>query len=364
MITGRDGHTATLLSDGRVLVAGGLSNADAFHPLASAELYDPETGKFSSTGSMLIPRSLQTATLLQDGRVLIVGGYDASDFTGTGEAPGSGKPIPTIAPGPPDPRRIGETYDPVTGAFRRTGSMSVDRYGDTATLLRDGRVLIAGGESLRSGIVSSAELYDPRTGLFAPTGSMSTSRTGHTATLLANGDVLVAGGYSSAGFSLASAELYDPATGRFRPTGSMSVVRTDHTATLLRDGPVLIAGGFDVNGNPPNAYSSAELYDPGSGTFSPTGSLWVPRAGHTATLLPNGEVLLAGSTVAGGIGSKAGIMAELYDPIAGAFSPTEGMDDPHDTATALSDGSVLLTGGCFALSGGTECLATADLYRL
>ena len=143
----------------------------------------------------------------------------------------------------------------------------------------------------------------------------------------------------------------------------MSVVRTDHTATLLRDGRVLVAGGFDVNGDPPNAYSSAELYDPGSGTFSPTGSLWVPRAGHTATLLPNGEVLLAGSTDAGGIGSKAGIMAEIYDPIAGAFSPTEGMDGPYDTATALADGSVLLTGGSLAGGNGAQPIGTAELYR-
>ncbi|MGD0123658.1 MAG: kelch repeat-containing protein [Candidatus Limnocylindrales bacterium] len=362
MIVGRDGHTATLLADGRVLVAGGLSNADASHPLSSAELYNPKTGTFSSTGSMSVPRSLHTATLLQDGRVLIVGGYDASDFTGTGEAPGSGKSIPAVTPGPPDPRRIGELYDPKTGTFSRTGSMTVDRYGDTATLLHDGRVLIVGGESLRSGIVASAELYDPKTGLFSPTGSMSTSRTGHTATLLPGGDVLVAGGYDAAGFSLASAELYDPTTGRFRPAGSMSVVRTNHTATLLRDGRVLIAGGFDANGDPDNAYSSAELYDPGSGTFSPTGSMWRPRTGHTATLLGNGQVLLTGSTGGGGT-DKAGIMAELYDPTTGSFDPTEGMIDANDTATGLLDGSVLLTGGGIAVAGGAESLATAELYR-
>jgi hypothetical protein len=365
MSVGRDGHTATLLADGRVLVAGGLSNADASHPLSSAELYDAKTGTFNSTGSMSVPRSLHTATLLQDGRVLIVGGYDADDFTGTGEAPGPGQSIPSTKPGPPDPRRIAELYDPATGTFSRTGTMAFDRYGDTATLLRDGRVLIVGGESLRSGIVASTELYDPKTGVFTSTGSMSTPRTGHTATLLPDGDVLIAGGYDSAGFSLASAELYDPTTGRFRPAGSMSVVRTNHTATLVRDGRVLIAGGFDVNGDPQNAYpspySSAELYDPASGTFSPTGSMWRPRAGHTATLLGDGQVLLTGSTIGSGT-DKAGIMAELYDPTTGSFSPTEGMIDVNDTATGLLDGRVLLTGGGIAVVGGAESLAAAELY--
>ena len=313
---------------------------------------------------MSIPRSLHTATLLQDGRVLIVCGYDAGDFTGTGEAPGPGRSVAAITPGPPDPRRIAELYNPITGTFSRTGSMSVDRYGDTGTLLRDGGVLIVGGENLKSGILASAELYDPSTGTFTATGSISTSRTGHTATLLPDGEVLIAGGYDAAGFSLASAELYDPTTGKFRLTGSMAVVRTNHTATLLRDGRVLIAGGFDASGAPENAYSSAELYDPASGTFSPTGSMWVARTGQTATLLRNGQVLFTGSAVAGGGGTgKAEIMAELYDPGTSSFSPTAGMDEAHDTATGLSDGRVLLTGGAIAVAGGSESLATAELYR-
>jgi WD40 repeat protein len=364
MSVGRDWHTATLLAGGRVLIAGGLTDADANHPLSSAELYDPTTGKFSLTGSMAIPRFQHTATLLQDGRVLVVGGYDSDDFTGTGDAPGPSGSIAAATPALPDPRRVGELYDPATGTFSRTGSMSVDRYGDTATLLKDGRVLIVGGESLKSVDIASAELFDPKTNLFTATGSLSTSRTGHTATLLPDGRVLIAGGYSGTGLSLASAELYDPTTGKFSLTGSMSVVRTNHTATLLRDGRVLIAGGFDVNGNPGNAYSSAELYDPVTGTFGPTGSMWVTRTGHTATLLEDGQVLLTGSATAGSGGTgKAQIMAELYDPTTGTFSPTAGMNDAYDTATGLANGAVLLTGGSFADSSGTTCLATADLYQ-
>jgi hypothetical protein len=364
MRVGRDGHTATLLSDGRVLVAGGLDTADASHPLPSAELYEPKTGTFSSTGSMAVARSLHTATLLHDGRVLIVGGYDFDDFTGTGEATGTGESRSAATPMTPDLRRIAELYDPAKGTFSRTGSMSFDRYGHTATLLNDGRVLIAGGESLKSGISASAELYSPKTGVFSVTGSMSTTRTGHTATLLPEGEVLITGGYDSAGLSLASAELYDPTTGKFRLTDPMSVVRTNHTSTLLPDGRVLIAGGRDANGDQENAYSSAELYDPGSGTFSATESMWVPRTGHTATLLSNGHVLLTGSTVAGSGGTgRAQITAELYDPTTGSFGPTEGMDEPHDTATSLSDGGVLVTGGAIAVTGGSEFLATAELYR-
>jgi hypothetical protein len=363
MSVGRDGHSAPLLADGRVLVAGGLDTADSSHPLSSAELYDPKTGTFGSTGSMSVARSLHTATLLHDGRVLVVGGYDSDDFTGTGIAvPGAS--IPAVGSRPSDPRRIAELYDPTTGTFSRTGSMSVDRYGHTATVLNDGRVLIVGGESLRSGISASAELYDPKTGTFSATGSMSTSRVGHTATLLPDGEVLIAGGYNSAGLSLASAELYSPATGTFRLTAPMSVVRTDHTATLLRDGRVLIAGGRDANGDQESAYSSAELYDPTTGTFSPTGSMWVARSGHTATLLGNGMVLLTGSAIAGSGGTgKAEIMAELYDPTTGSFTATEGMDEAYDTATGLSDGGVLLTGGSTAVVGGSESIATAELFR-
>ncbi|HEX7491892.1 MAG TPA: kelch repeat-containing protein, partial [Candidatus Limnocylindrales bacterium] len=331
---------------------------------ASAELYDPKTGRFGSTGSLSVARMLHTATLLPDGRVLVVGGYDSDDFTGTGEAVGTGKPGPAITPGKPDPRRIAELYNPATDTFSRTGSMSVDRYGHTATLLEDGRVLVVGGSSLISGISASAELYDPKTGVFSATGSMSAARTGHTATLLSNGKVLIAGGYSLSGLSLASAELYDPNTGKFRLTGPMSIGRVDHTAATLRDGRVLVAGGFDVGGNSHGDYSSAELYDPDSGAFAATGVLLVPRSGLTATLLGNGRVLLTISAFAanGGTG-KVPAIAELYSPTTGSFSPIEGMDEPYDTATGLSDGSVLMTGGSVNVVGGAEALSTAELYR-
>jgi hypothetical protein len=193
------------------------------------------------------------------------------------------------------------------GAFSPTGSLVTARFGETVTLLQDGRVLIAGGDN-----AGTAELYDPRTGLFSPTGSMTAVRDGgHTATLLSDGRVLIAGGSQpdgSSGFkALASAELYDPATGKFTATGSMSTAHLDHTAMLIAGGRVLVAGG--TNGS--MWLASAELYDPATGKFSPTGSMATARNGYTATLLADGRVLIAG----GGNDTSAYLAsAELYQP--------------------------------------------------
>jgi predicted amidohydrolase YtcJ len=189
MTAARDNHTATLLSDGRVLIAGGED--DSSH-LASAELYDPKAGTFSPTGSMTAARDSHTATLLSDGRVLIAGG-DA----GLAGIPGAETLVSA------------ELYDPATGTFSATGSMAAARHSHTATLLSDGRILIVGGADPDHGVyVASAELYDPASGKFSPTGSMAAARTG-TATLLSDGRVLIAGGYDGSA-DLASAELYQP----------------------------------------------------------------------------------------------------------------------------------------------------------
>jgi Galactose oxidase, central domain len=251
MAVARYGATATLLSDGRVLIAGGSGDSAL---LASAELYDPGTGTFSPAGSMSVGRSYASATLLANGLVLIAGGETTSpqDVVLEGGATATDNALRNLA--------SAELYDPVTRKFSLTGSMTTERSAQTATLLSDDRVLIVGGMG-HTDTPGSAELYDPATGKFSPTGSMTSLRTLPTATLLPDGKVLIAGGAGgwTDGGDFATADLYDPRTGAFSPTGSMSTARSRATATLLRDGRVLIAGGATQVFT---AMASAELYRP------------------------------------------------------------------------------------------------------
>jgi Galactose oxidase, central domain/Kelch motif len=333
---GRQVHTATVLADGRVLVAGGTDYAD--QPLASVTLYDPTAGTFSQTGSMGTARAFFTATLLPDGRVLVAGGGP----------PQYGHPGPDLA--------TAELYDPKSGTFTPTGSMTTTREDHSATLLRDGRVLIAGGNDKADHAVASAELYDPKTGKFSATGSMAIARGYHTAALLADGRVLIVGGAAAAWTSmdgLASAELYDPKTGTFTATGSMaSALGFPPTATLLEDGRVLVTGTTATG-------TLSELYDPKTGTFTPTGSMTTPRPYTTATLLADGRVLVAGG---GSDYANRNFLAsaEIFDPTTGAFSATGSMSAARTwcQASLLADGRVLITGGY----GSVAPLASAELY--
>ena len=226
----RGGSPATLLLDGRVLFTGGYNCGPAGQDgiWASAELYDPATGTFSPTGSMGTPREFQTATRLADGRVLIAGGYTAaSPSAGTGITLASYRLVESAA----SVLKTAEVYDPATGTFSRTGSMSSIRNDHTATLLQDGRVLVIGGGGEGYASQKTADLYDPATGKFSRTGSMKTGRWLHTATLLQDGRVLVTGGRSPQDSVYKSAETYDPATGRFSSAGSMG----DGPTTADRD---------------------------------------------------------------------------------------------------------------------------------
>ncbi len=336
---GRQIHTATPLDDGCVLFVGGYALGDG--ALASAALYDPKTNAFSPTGSLATARGLHTATRLLDGRVLIAGGGPTA-WNNNGV-------FLTSA----------ELYDPTTGTFSPTGSMATPREGHTATLLTDGRVLIAGGSDQNGHAVISAELYDPTTGTFSPTGSMAAARGFHTATLLADGRVLIAGGAPAAWNSasgLTSVEIYNPTTGTFSPTGSMAEARAFHAAALLADGRVLLTGG---GGPTTDLLASAEIYDPDTGTFTSTGSMAHGRTYHTATLLADGRVLIAGG---GGDYTNRNFLAsaEIYDPDTGTFTSTGSMADKrtYHTATLLPDGRVLVTGGY----GARAPLASAELY--
>ena len=307
----RGGATATLLRDGRVLVAGGTNCGSAGQDgtWASAELYDPATGTFRPTGSLTAPRSQHTATLLADGRVLIAGGVPGESASTGGIRLVSFRTVATDSF-----LATAEIYDPVTGTFSRTGSMSSPHRGHTSTLLKDGRVLVVGngGEASPSGKI--ADLYDPSTGKFIRTGSMKAGRWLHTATLLPDGRVLILGGRTPQDSVRAAAELYDPRSGTFSSAGSMREGRQQHAATLLNDGRVLITGGYWSDGQDYHDLSSAELYDPGTGRSTSIGSMGWARNGHLATLLQDGRVLIVGGADIGRRGAVGVVAGVLYQP--------------------------------------------------
>jgi WD40 repeat protein len=340
MTHGRSYYPATPLDDGRVLVAGGYFDR---YPITAADLYDPTTGTFGPTGSLATARGFDTATRLADGRVLFVGG-DPSAWNFDG---------PYLA--------SAELYEPTSGTFSPTGSLTTGRNMHTATLLLDGRVLIAGGNVSGQHPLASAELYDPTTRTFTATGSLVAARGFHTATLLADGRVLIAGGTSDGWVGdhfLASAEIYDPKTGKFTATGPMTDKRGNHTATRLPDGRVLITGGTATGGT---SLASAEIYDPKTGKFTATGSMTAARTFQEATLLLDGRVLVSGGDPAGwNYDGPFLASAEIYDPLTTRFAATGSMMDTltNHTATLLPDGRVLIAGGY----DGKADVASAELY--
>jgi YVTN family beta-propeller protein len=327
-----------LLPSGKVLIIGGdNSNNLSAVALSSAEIYDPVTGLSTSTGNMATARDLSTATVLPNGKVLIVGGYDSTTAT----------------------LASAELYDPNTGTFAVTGSMSVPRQEHTATLLPNGKVLITGGAQWHPPAVfyASAEIYDPATGQFTLTGTMNSPHVDHTATLLPNGKVLVASGLGSINPDgsnaqiTTSAELYDPSAGTFTLTGSMTTARFNHAATSLPNGRVLVTGGyFTVSGGDP-ATASAEIYDPVAGTFTATVNMNVARAEQASTLLPNGDVFIAGGfSSLGFFGGTQLSTSEIYKTGSGTFSGLSSMIFPHSRINAplLANGEVLLASGTIA----------------
>jgi hypothetical protein len=314
MLEPRSGHTATLLPNGKVLIAGGMRRNQDFY--RSAELYDPAAGTFQATGAMAVGRVGPAAVLLRTGKVLVVGGYVGHGATDSAEI-----------------------YDPAAGQFTSAGKMTTLRGRPSITLLPSGDVLIAGGADRDApGGVASAEVYRAADGTFVPVGTMHEARIAQTATLLKDGRVLIAGGRGDSGVT-ASAEIYDPGTKHFTLTGSMLTARYKHSAGLLPDGRVLIAGGSDAR-DWHGQLSSAEIYDPHTGKFSATTSLSDSRfkLPEEAAQLPSGQLLIAGGSTT----------VEIYDPLSGKFLLAAGrMHDARHfmTATKLYDGSVLLAGG-------------------
>jgi WD40 repeat protein len=330
-----DKSISVTLADGRVLIVGGCDASDPAAGRAS-EVYDPQTSKFSHTAPTSTDRGFGTATLLQNGQVLVAGGSDEA----------------------------AELYDALTGTFAAAGPMNVARSLACATRLTDGRILMAGGDA-----GGTAEIYDPATGKFTLTGPMSATHDGYSCSaLLSDGRVLVVGGEQAPAAS--SAEIYDPVSGKFSPTGSMASGRSVYFATAaLASGKVLVVGG-DEKG-------TAELFDPATGKFSPTGSTTRIQEVWGSAALLDGRVLVVGPdpnapTIEAGFREIGGsvladyrggepvtgrprvtavapmwMMAEIYDPATGTFTAAGTMKVPRSnfSGSLLADGRYLVVGG-------------------
>lgn len=315
-------HSATLLQNGKVLITGGRN---AYGNTSACELYDPVTGTFSLTGNTIGTRVLHKAVVLTNGRVLVVGGVP---FTP-------------------------EIYDPVTGTWASTAPMVFARNGGHAmSVLNDGRVLVTGG----FGTWTNAEIYNPAANAWTAVAPMS-ARQDHTSVTLTNGRVLIVGGYSSG----TNAEAFVPATGSFVAAGGVLLSRASEATVCLNDNNVLMAGGYTGFGSDPKW---AELYSPLTQTSVSLGDLVTPRWDFPGVLLNDGRVLLVGGATAY-VGYWAGTAnAEIFNRTNESFAPTIAMNSPrrNHTATRLADGRVLITGGYNSTATGDVLYASAEIY--
>ena len=337
LVMGRFSHAATLLTDGRLLITGGVATGSVI--TSTCEIYNPAAngglGGFTMTATMSTPRTNHRSVLLSGNRVLVIGGLTTGSVA----------------------TATAEIYDPAAnagaGGWTSTPIMNFARTLHTATVLQDGRVLVAGGTSAQL----KAEIFNPGTGLWTPTVDMGFEHKDHIATLLPSGKVLIAGGTNVGGTFTSKSELFDPAgVGSWSTTGDMTTSRNRHQETMLPSGKVLVCGGFN-----PGFFPSAELYDPtgnsGAGSWGLAASMSRERTEHRATLLANGKTLVAGCHD----GSFAN--TELYDPAGnnglGVWTSTNNMTTARTehTATVLQDGRVLVVAG--TASG---VLATAEIY--
>jgi len=300
------------------------AGVDGVEPQRGAQAPSP-SGVVGRAGRMAFPRACHSATPLPDGKVLIAGGC-TGDSCETGEESGTA-----------------ELFDPPRRTFRTTSRMTTPRAGHTATSLRDGRVLLAGGWGM-SGTLASAEIYDPANGRFTATGRMAAPRGGHTATALKDGRVLILGGETGGG-RLAAAEIYDPSRREFAEAGGLGAPRSEHTATLLSDGRVLVVGGSRSRAE---VLASAEIFDPVSRTSTPVGDMRVPRRKHAAVALEAGRVMvLGGSSERDASGRYSS--TEIFAPATRRFLPGPDMGAERfkitGAALLLGNGSVLVAGG-------------------
>lgn len=341
----RTGHRAILLQDGRVLVAGGFGDSKV---LAEAEVFDPATRRWTLIPSMNLARKDHSATLLNDGRVLVVAGVTSS--------------------APPDFGRTAtaEIYDPRTNAWQFTESLPRSVTGRAAVRLQDGRVLVAGGFPGEPGTLSDgsaqAEIYDPATGHWDQTGSLNTGRFWHTLTLLANGEVLAVRGSNDVDLmtTLSSTEIYNPASGQWRVAGDSGEGSVYHSATLLPDGKVMVVGGNTGGIGGDLILSSVHLFDPASEKWSDMPALQAKRYEHSATLLANGDALIVGGSDQNdhypNLTYAVGGSVEGFSRAGGTWgsAPALNVARSGHTTTLLDDGSILVAGGSILVAGGNQ----------
>lgn len=337
--TARGAHSATILGNGKVLVAGGALNGVS---VAGAKLFDPNINIWSNAGNLITPRRGHTATLLGNGKVLVVGGA----WTG-----GVGSNVCVAN---------AELYDPATNSWTSAGSLVTARTDATATLLVGGKVLVTGGNNGLGTAIATAELYDPATNAWSSVAALQTARCSHLATLLGNGKILVAGGWGNNASYPTNAEIYNPTTNIWSSGGNMVGGRDRFALTLLENGKVLVVGGW--NGS--SVLYSAELYDPSINAWSSAGKLNKARYVFRSTLLNNGKVLVSGGMADGGNSTLTS--SELYDPAQNAWVNTGSLTVSRlaHTATLLGNGRVLVTGGNSTTEPGTIGGFTAMLEKI
>ncbi len=351
MNTARFNHTATTLNDGTVLVVGGTM--DGYGSLNAPELYDPKKDEWTPLPDMRDPRMRHTANLLPSGKVLITGGYKG---TGTGHPSGYAF---YKGPGNMSLDRC-ELYDPIARTFEQAPTLNTGRFWQRAVTLKDGRVLVVGGVNVTLAGLSSCEIYDPVKNTWEYTGELHGPRVRCTATLLKNGSVMVTGGhYGKVKVPIPTCEIYIPSEGRWYKLPSMNDARGFHAALELSDGGVLVSGGFaGVNGSDT---TGVELYDPLLNEWTRVASLGTPRHSHFMVQIgTEGVIAYGGSSCTEFVCTVSGL--EYYDIASGTWEETYmvvlGRKWPAETE--LKDGRVLVSGGQTC----TEAEAAVSIYSL
>lgn len=420
-------HTATLLKNGKVLIVGGSSGVgNAYTYLNSAEIFDPSTNSFAAAGNLNLARARHTASLLQNGKVLVTGGQDdnpgqiagietydpqTNTFTmlatfGTNlrfhsaTAMADGKVLlcgntksyiydpsagtvtdknssfglttylqsSTLLPdgvvllaGGHNSSSSHDAFYWFSGTMQYMGIMGSKRVYHSSTLLPDGRVLVCGGKNISTSTVhASCEAYTKSSNSFAAVATLLNARDEHTATLLPGGKVVFIGGGGQSGTALQQVEMIDVYDTSVANTGTMVTARAYHHMTMLADNRVLHNGGSTAS----STLASSEIYDPQTATYTATGAMNSRRTGHSSTLLQNGTVLVTGGGYSGGLGGLFNYLssAEIFDPATGTYTAvpaTMTSARSGHSAILLSNGKVLLAGG---RNGQSNALASAELF--